>query len=43
MEAILTDAMFEMPSLKKKGKLQITRDYAEKKFTKSGLSKLKVA
>ena len=42
MEAILTDAMFELPSTGSKT-LKVTRKYAEEKFTKSGISKLKVA
>jgi ATP-dependent Clp protease ATP-binding subunit ClpX len=43
VEAILTDAMFELPSQSKGGALQITREYAGQKFNKSGLSRLKVA
>jgi ATP-dependent Clp protease ATP-binding subunit ClpX len=43
MEAILTDAMFELPSGGKAKNLKVTRDYAEKKFTKSNISRLKVA
>ena len=35
MEAILNDAMFEMPSDKKKRSLNITRDYAEKRISNS--------
>jgi ATP-dependent Clp protease ATP-binding subunit ClpX len=41
-EAIMTDAMFEMPSSKEK-ELKITYDYAIEKLDKSVLSKLKVA
>jgi len=41
-EHILTDAMFEMPGSNKK-ELQVTLEYATKKFDKSKLSKLKVA
>ncbi len=41
-EAILTDAMFEYPSSKKK-ELNITLDYAKSKFGKSKIAKLKVA
>jgi ATP-dependent Clp protease ATP-binding subunit ClpX len=41
-EAIMTDAMFEMPSQKEK-ELKITLDYATQKLDKSILSKLKVA
>ncbi|MDN5350065.1 MAG: ATP-dependent Clp protease ATP-binding subunit ClpX [Bacteroidales bacterium] len=43
LEAILTDDMFEMPSKKSVKKLVVNLDYAEKKFNKAGLSKLKVA
>ena len=43
IEAILTDAMFELHSKGKVKNLKITRAYAEEKFTKSGISKLKVA
>ena len=42
-EAIITDAMFELPSREDVDKLVITRAYAEEKFTKSKYSKLKVA
>ena len=42
-EAIITDAMFELPSREDVDKLVITRPYAEEKFTKSKYSKLKVA
>ena len=42
-EAIITDAMFELPSAKVKEKLVITRAYAESKFEKSKFKKLKVA
>jgi ATP-dependent Clp protease ATP-binding subunit ClpX len=41
-EAIMTDAMFEMPSSKEK-ELKITYEYAIEKLDKSVLSKLKVA
>ena len=41
-EAILTDAMFEYPSSNHK-KLNVTLDYAEGKFSKSKIAKLKVA
>ena len=44
IEAILTDAMFDIPSSSGKTKsLKISRKYAEEKFSKSGLSRLKVA
>ncbi len=42
-EAILTDAMFDAPSEDHNGELKITLDYAQKKFGKSKISKLKVA
>jgi len=41
-EAILTDAMFEAPSMDVK-KLEITLDYAKQQFGNSKISKLKVA
>lgn len=42
-EAIINDAMFEIPSEKTSDKLAINRAYAEEKFSKSHYSKLKVA
>ena len=42
-EAIMTDAMFELPSQEGTDKLTITRGYAEEKFSKSKYSQLKVA
>lgn len=42
-EAIVNDAMFELPSEKTTDKLSINRAYAEEKFSKSHYSKLKVA
>lgn len=42
-EAIVNDAMFEMPSDKTTDRLVINRAYAEEKFNKSHYSKLKVA
>ena len=42
-EAILNDAMFEMPSEKTPKELRITLEYAQQKFSKSKLQKLKVA
>lgn len=42
-EAIINDAMFELPSEKTPEKLSINRAYAEEKFSKSQYSKLKVA
>ena len=41
-EAILTDAMFEIPSQQIK-EFRVSLDYAEKQFSKSKLAKLKVA
>ena len=42
-EAIINDAMFELPSDKEITSLSINRAYAEEKFSKSHYSKLKVA
>lgn len=42
-EAILTDAMFEIPSSKTTKELRITIDYAEARFGKSKMAKLKIA
>lgn len=42
MEAILSDAMFEMPSDTTAKELIVTRSYAEQKLNKSGLAKLHV-
>ena len=42
-EAIVNDAMFELPSEKGVERLVINRAYAEEKFSKSHYSKLKVA
>lgn len=42
-EAIINDAMFELPSEKTSDKLIINRAYAEEKFNRSHYSKLKVA
>jgi len=42
-EAIINDAMFELPSEKGAERLTINRAYAEDKFSKSHYSKLKVA
>ena len=41
-EAILTEAMYEMPDGEEK-ELRVTKTYAEQKLTQSGLSKLKTA
>ena len=43
LEAILTDAMFELPSKKNSKKFNVTLDYAQNKFHTSSISKLKVA
>ncbi|MEQ9426074.1 MAG: ATP-dependent Clp protease ATP-binding subunit ClpX [Cyclobacteriaceae bacterium] len=42
-EAIVTDAMFEIPSGTESKELVITKSYAEQQFEKSGLSKLRAA
>jgi ATP-dependent Clp protease ATP-binding subunit ClpX len=42
-EAIINDAMFELPTDKTSDKLVINRAYAEEKFNRSHYSKLKVA
>jgi ATP-dependent Clp protease ATP-binding subunit ClpX len=42
-EAIMIDAMFELPSQKEVKELFITLDYAKEKFEKSEMRKLKVA
>lgn len=42
-EAIMTDAMFEMPSQKDVKEFTVTHDYAHEKLSGSKLSKLKVA
>ena len=43
MEAVLTDAMFELPSDKKVRSLNLTLSYARSKFEKANIAKLKVA
>lgn len=43
IEAILVDAMFELPSKKRTKKLHVTRKYAEEKFGKASLAKLRAA
>lgn len=43
LEAILMDAMFELPSKKRTKKLHVTLAYTEQKFNKAKLAKLKVA
>ena len=43
LEAILIDAMFELPSKQRAKKLKITMDYAQEKFSKASLAKLKAA
>ncbi len=42
-EAILNDAMYEIPSQKETKKLNITLEYAESKFAGSKMAKLKIA
>ena len=42
-EAIITDAMFEIPSSEEITEVSITKDYAEEKFEKSKFSKLRAA
>jgi len=42
-EAIMTDAMFELPGQDQEQELKITLHYAQEKFGKSKISKLKVA
>jgi ATP-dependent Clp protease ATP-binding subunit ClpX len=42
-EAIITDAMFEIPSQTDAQSLEISKNYAEEKFEKSKFKKLKVA
>jgi len=43
LEGILTDAMFELPSEKNSKELVITKTYAEEKFGKTNIAKLRVA
>jgi len=43
IEAILNDAMFELPSKPEVKKLKVTLEYAKKHFDKSKLKKLKIA
>jgi len=43
LEAILTDAMFDLPSDGNTSDLRITQEYAESKFKKANISKLRVA
>ena len=42
MEAIMMDAMFEIPSTDVK-KFEVTLDYAEKQLDKANLHQLKIA
>jgi ATP-dependent Clp protease ATP-binding subunit ClpX len=42
-EAILTEAMFDLPSEKNETEFRVTRSYAEGQFEKSKMAKLKVA
>lgn len=43
IEAIMTDAMFELPSDKKVKEFKLTRSYAKEKLSSSSFSKLKIA
>lgn len=43
LEAVMTDAMFDLPSQKDVKTFEVTRDYAEKKLAKSKISFLKAA
>ncbi|MBI9035928.1 MAG: ATP-dependent Clp protease ATP-binding subunit ClpX, partial [Bacteroidales bacterium] len=43
LEAIMTDAMYEMPSQKDVKEFVVSREYAEDKIHKSSIAKLKVA
>ena len=43
LEAILTDAMFDLPSNGDTSDLRVTLEYAQSKFKKSNISRLKVA
>lgn len=43
IESILVDAMFELPSKKRSKKLQVTKEYAEGKFGKASLARLRAA
>jgi ATP-dependent Clp protease ATP-binding subunit ClpX len=43
LEAILIDAMFELPSKKGTKKLEVTLDYAQNKFSNASIAKLKAA
>jgi ATP-dependent Clp protease ATP-binding subunit ClpX len=42
-EAIMTDAMFEIPSDDDIKEFEVTRDYCEEKISKTNLSRLKAA
>ncbi len=43
IETILVDAMFELPSKKRTKKLHVTKEYAESKFGKASIAKLRAA
>ena len=43
IEAIMTEAMYEAPSVGKNHKLKITKKYAEDKFENNSMAKIKVA
>ncbi|MDP4826157.1 MAG: ATP-dependent Clp protease ATP-binding subunit ClpX [Flavobacteriales bacterium] len=42
-EALMTDAMFELPSIEGEHEFKVTLQYAQEKFSKSKISQLKVA
>ncbi len=42
-EALMTDAMFELPSIEGEHEFKVTLQYAKEKFSKSKISQLKVA
>jgi ATP-dependent Clp protease ATP-binding subunit ClpX len=43
LEAVMTDAMFDLPSKGTTKSLKVTREFVEEKFQKTSLSRLKVA
>jgi len=43
LEAIMTDAMFELPSLTDRKEFRLTAEYAEEKFRKSKFNRMKAA
>jgi ATP-dependent Clp protease ATP-binding subunit ClpX len=42
-EAIMLDAMYEVPSAKNEKEFEVTLDYAREKFKKASINKLRVA